>query len=164
MVIIVMGASRADRNRLARNIALTLDWEFADALTLHGTSTSHLDESRVTDETRVARMQALRAAVEHWIYEWQDIVVSCWVLTAEERKLLSNDTLAVDFVLMTSAECNVQPAPPVWIPNITLANSARALAPEHNKLLLVEPSRRTEEIIADVISGLVLGRLSHATC
>jgi len=162
MVIIVMGASRSDRNRLARIIAITLDWEFADALTLPSTSTSHVDESRVTrdETTRAAEMQALRAAVQYWTYKWQDIVVSSWVLTEQERRLIINNTPAVHFVLMSSDECSVQSAAPVRLSTIAFAHSTRAVVHQHsNKLLLVDPSLRTEEIVADVISVLVLGRL-----
>jgi len=159
MVIIVMGASQSDRNRLAQIIAITLDWGFVDALRLCSTGLSHGDEGRATqhDSTSAGQIQALRAAVKYWIYEWQDIVVASWILTEQERKLISNNIPAVSFVLMSSAECSIQPAT-VLPSTITLANSARAVIPQHcNKLLLVDPSCRTEEIVDNVISTLVLG-------
>ena len=160
MVIIVIGASRSDRNRLARVIAITLDWEFADALTVPGI-TAYLDGSRIwrDETTRAAQMQALHAAVQYWSYIWQDIVVSSWVLTEQERKLISRNKEAVDFVLMNSAECSVPPAASGQIPAAIDSISIRTAVPQHsNKLLLVDPSRRTQEIVADVISALVLNR------
>jgi len=160
MVIIVMGASRSDRNSLARTIATTLDWEFADALTLPSTSASHVDESRVTqDETTAAQMRALRAAVQYWSYEWQDMVVSSWVLTEKERKLISNDSQVVDFVLMSSAECSLCTAASFQLSTETFPSSIRVAGRQYdNKLLLVDPSRRTNDIVSDVISALVLNR------
>jgi gluconokinase len=160
MVIIVMGASRSDRNCLARMIAITLDWEFADALRLPSTSTSHGDESGVTrdETTRAAQIQALHAAVQYWSYKWQDMVVSSWVLTEQERKLISNTSPDAKFVLMSAAECNIQPGasqPPNASPSISPWTTA---AQHSNKLLLVDASHRTKEIVADVISALVLNR------
>lgn len=159
MVIIVMGDSRSDRNQLARIIAITLDWEFADALSLPGAGASHVHESPVTrgEATRAAQMQALVVAVQNWNYKWQDVIVSCWVLTEHERKIISNP--GIDFVLMNSAEYTIQPAAPSQLPPATDSISTWTTAQPHsNRLLVVNPSRRTKEIVGDVISALVLNR------
>lgn len=160
MVIIVMGDSRLDRNGLARMLAITLDWEFADALRLPTTGISHVHESRVTrdESTRAAEMEALHAAVQNWSYKWQDVVVSSWVLTEQERKFISSNP-AIDFVLMSSVEYSIQPGTSPQLPTATHPILTWTTTARHsNKLLVVNASRRTKEIVRDVISALVLNR------
>lgn len=155
MVIVVMGAVRSDRDSLGRFLATNLGWEFADADTLAGSRTAKITERTVLRESATsAPVQALCGALQYWSYKWQDVVVSCPLLTEQERKLLSTRRAAVKFLCLNASERNAagSPQPP------TATSRAASPEPAKSNVLTVEASRGTSQIVADVISMLILNR------
>lgn len=95
MVFIITGSTESGRNAVGRLLAEDLGWEFANAETLRPTG---LDANRSGDSRAAAGpmglIEALSAAIDIWIYEWQDIVVSCpWLMEAERKRLCQKSSL-----------------------------------------------------------------------
>ena len=154
MVIFVMGTDRSDRGSLARMLAITLGWEFADADELRPT---YVDGRQLNMQPTInIRLQTLSAALQYWVYNWHDVIVSCWLLTDEDRKLLGTNLPLVKFIYLRSPE--ISPNGEFSQAENVTAISASKQTEAKDRVLTVDGSRRTKEIIAEIVSVLVLNR------
>jgi gluconate kinase len=158
MVILVMGADRCERNSLGRMLAITLSWEFADARQLLPTYVAGVAENIQTVEG--TGLEILSAALRYPVYNWHDMVVSCWTLSEQERKLLGRNLPLIKFVYLRSPEHRFEDA------SFEVKNGIVSVGkPQQNdvsdRVLTVDPSRKTKEIIAEILAVLVLNRRSQ---
>jgi hypothetical protein len=158
MIIIVMGGGQSERNSLGRLLAITLDWEFADAEELSPTYVAGVADQVLSAKS--TRMQTLSAALGYWVYNWHDVVVSCWTLTEQERKLFSGKQFSVKFIYLSSPDASLHPEKCLELSTVGKASRSNPTEPS-DEVLRVDPSRRTKEIIAEVVTVLVLNRRSQ---
>jgi len=162
MVLVITGTAESNRNTMSRLLANDLGWKFVDAGNLD--LSANLDaRDRDGRPDPALRIQTLSAAVNSWIFEWQDVVVSCPVLTETDRRQLCAMSSLVKIVCL--AACRA--------PGCTsfLDGSVRGISSEHldewhvpepsQEVLTVDSSGQVEEIITEVVSAVVLNRQSQ---
>jgi gluconokinase len=153
MVIFVMGSERSDRNSLGRMLAIALDWEFADANELRPTYVSGVPDN--IQDVKSTSLKKLFAALRYWVYDWHDIVVSCWTLSQQDRKLLARNLSLVKFIYLRSPAHSLEgelSQLETGVASLEKQSEAR------EKVMTVDPSRKTKEIIAEIIGVFVLNR------
>lgn len=96
MVFIITGATESGRNTVGRLLAEDVGWEFVNAENLR--PTGNLDVNRSEDSRADAGamwlIEALSAAIDIWIYDWRDVVVSCpWLKDADRIRLCQKSSL-----------------------------------------------------------------------
>lgn len=93
MIIILMGVSGSGKTTVGKLLARELDWPFADADQFH--PAANLDRMRrgtpLTDQDRLPWLHALTRAIDDWLREDRNVVLSCSALKAEYRRLLLLD-------------------------------------------------------------------------
>jgi gluconokinase len=160
MVLIITGSAEPGRNTLGRRLAEALGWEFADAENL--CPPGHPDPPNCNTSLATAdlsRIETLSAAINFWIYDWRDVVVSCPLLTDSERRHLSRMSSLVKIVCLEVSE-GTGPARifgrplPVASPEFSAGWHA-ALDPEAD-VLTVDSSRQAEEIVAEMTAVLIM--------
>lgn len=159
MVLIITGSAEPGRNTLGRRLAEALGWEFADAENLH--PPGHPDPPNCNPSLATAdsplRIETLSAAINFWIYDWRDVVVSCPLLTETERKQLSKMSSLVKIVCLEVSE-GTGPVLDRPLPVASSEFSAgwhAALDPEA-EVLTVDSSRQAEEIVAEMTAVLIM--------
>jgi gluconokinase len=84
MIVLIMGVSGSGKSTIGRRLANALQWTFADADSFH--SHSNIEKMRagtpLSEHDRGPWLQALRAAIDRWIGEKQNVVLACSALTA----------------------------------------------------------------------------------
>src|SRR5271166_543346 len=102
MVFIITGTAESDRSTVGRLLAEDLGWEFVDAENLHPAANLDVQNCKHSGagDKPFLRMEALSAAVHSWINHWQDVVVSCPMLTERDRKQLSEMSSLVKIVCL----------------------------------------------------------------
>ncbi|MFZ0200465.1 MAG: hypothetical protein WAL05_14830 [Candidatus Sulfotelmatobacter sp.] len=105
MVFIIIGPAQSARNTLGRLLAEALGWEFVDAEDLHplGNFDAGSRSTSLADADRISPMKTLTTAINFWIYEWRDIVVSCPALTENDRRQLSQISSLVKIVSLEAS-------------------------------------------------------------
>jgi gluconokinase len=163
MVLIITGASESDRNTVGSLLAEALGWEFVDAD--HLRAPGSLDVRKcgrsLANADPAWRTETLSAAINFWIYEWRDAVVSCPMLTEKDRRQLSEISSLVRIVCLKVPHDTGRSAlrdrhAPFMSTEPTPGKHA-GLQPREN-VLTVNSSQRTEEIIAEMVSALILNR------
>src|ERR1700751_835860 len=105
MVFIITGATESGRNTVGRLLAEDLGWEFVNAENLR--PTCNLDAKRRGDSRADAGpmwlIEALSAAIDIWIYEWRDVVVSCPGLMEADGKRLCQKSSLVKIVCLEAS-------------------------------------------------------------
>src|SRR5271157_3759566 len=105
MVLIITGSADSDRSTLGSRLAEALGWEFADAENLR--PPGHLDARNCSPSLAAAhlpsRLETLSAAINFWIYDWRDVVVSSPLLTETERRQLSKMSSLVKIVCLEAS-------------------------------------------------------------
>jgi gluconokinase len=163
MVFVITGTAESDTNTVGRLLADDLAWEFVDAKNLH--PPAHLETrnskySRVNADSSL-RMEALLAAINFWIYEWRDVVVSCPLLRESDRRQLSKTSLLVKVVCLETSYVN-------GCTNF-FDRSAGVLVSEQpdgscgtrqseQEVLKIDSSRDVEDIVAEIVGALILNR------
>ncbi len=165
MVFIITGAPESDRNTVGRRLAEALGWEFVDAENLH--PPTNLDKRRCSTSLANAdptlRIESLLAAIYSWIYGWRDVVVSCPMLTETDRRQLCRNTSLVRIVYLKvphdTGRSALLDGPTHSIRTEPTTSKHAGLEPRE-KVLTVDSSQRIEEIIAEMVSALILNRRS----
>ncbi len=105
MVFIIMGPAQSARNTVGRLLAEALGWEFVDAENLHplGNFDAGSRSTSLADADRISPMTTLSTAINFWIYEWLDLVVSCPELTENDRRQLSKISSLVKIVSLEAS-------------------------------------------------------------
>jgi len=101
MVFIITGDAESGRST-GRLLAETLGWEFIEEENLRprgnfDASTSNILPAGADPALRIA---TLSAAINLWIYEWRDVVVSCRMLTEEDQGRLAKISSLVRIVCL----------------------------------------------------------------
>jgi len=149
MVFIITGSAESFRNTVGRFLAESLGWEFVDAANL--CPPSYLDwprcSGRLTNVDPTSLTEALSTAINLWIYEWRDVVVSCPPLPERDRKQLSKITSLVKIVCLEGSHATGRSAlPAAW----------RVSHDLDQDVLTVDSSRNVEEIIAEMTAALMV--------
>jgi gluconate kinase len=158
MVLIITGPGASARNTVGRFLAEALGWEFVDAedLARRGSaSQAHTGPASL--------IETLTAAINFWVYEWRDVVVSCPMLTETDGRQLCRDTSLVRIVYLKmsyDAGWNTMLDKPEHSMNTGLATSKHTGQCLPAKALTVDSSQGIEDIITQVISALLLDRRS----
>ena len=155
MVIFVMGADGSERNSLGRMLAITLDWEFADANELRPTYVSGVNDN--IQDAKTTSLKILFAALQYWVYNWHDIVVSCWTLSQQDREFLARNLPLVKFTYLRSPNRTLE-GEFSEVKNSIAAVGKQEQSAARERVLIVDPSRKTKEVIADIVAVLVLNR------
>ncbi len=159
MVFIIMGPGQSARNTVGRLLAEALGWEFVDAENLHplGNFDAGSGSTSLADANRILPMKTLSTAINSWIYEWRDIVVSCPELTDNDRKQLSKISSLVKIVSLEasleSCRGHVSRRSAVGISS-QLPAACRTACDQGQDSLSRDSSCLVEEIIADLTAVL----------
>jgi gluconokinase len=167
MVFVITGTTESDTNMVGKLLADDLSWEFVDAKNLH--PPAHLERpnskySQVNADSSWER-DALLAAIDFWIYEWRDVVVSCALLRERDQRQLSKTSLLVKVVCLETSTSPVNSCTNIF------DRSSGVLVSEHpdgscgtreseQEVLKVDSSRDVEDIVAEIVGALILNRRS----
>jgi len=102
MILIVMGVAGAGKTTVARLLAEELSWSFRDADEFHSASNIEKMSCAIAleDADRTPWLAAMRAAVETWLREDTNAVLTCSCLKAAFRQTLVVDPARVRFVYL----------------------------------------------------------------
>jgi len=161
MVFVITGASESDRNTVGRLLAEAFGWEFVDAENLR--PPGNLDARKCGTAPAYAdltlRTATLSAAINFWIYEWRDVVVSCPVLTEKERRQLSKTSSLVKIACLEASQATGCTGVLDRSVRVVCSDSPvkRHAADEPEQAVLtLDSSRQVEEIIAEMTAALIL--------
>ena len=168
MVCIITGATESGRDTVGRHLADTLGWEFVNAENLR--PKGNLDANRCGDSRANAgptwRIEALSAAIDIWIYEWRDVVVSCPMLMEADRKRLCQKSSLVKIVYL-EASLAIGPAHVLdqsAVVGSQLQTRWYGSQDQRRYVLTVDTSRQVEEIVAEMTAVLTSARPRVAKC
>ena len=102
MILIVMGVAGAGKTTVARLLAEELSWSFRDADEFHSASNIEKMSCAIAleDADRTPWLTAMRAAIETWLRENTNAVLTCSCLKAAFRQTLVVDPARVRFVYL----------------------------------------------------------------
>ncbi|MEP6601910.1 MAG: gluconokinase [Nitrospirota bacterium] len=102
MVLIVMGVAGAGKTTVGRLLAEELSWTFRDADEFHPASNIEKMSCAIAleDADRTPWLAAMRAAIETWLRENTNAVLTCSCLKAAFRQTLVVDPAQVRFVYL----------------------------------------------------------------
>ena len=158
MVLITTGSTESGRDTVGRHLADTLGWEFVNAENLR--PSGNLDANRCgNSRSNVGAtwlLEALSAAIDTWIYEWRDVVVSCPTLMEADRKHLCQKSSLVKIVrlessLATGCACVLDQSVKVGSPS-----QGKWYEPEGQRrdVVTVDTSRQIEDIVVEMTAVL----------
>jgi hypothetical protein len=161
MVFIITGTAESGRNTLGSLLAEGLGWEYIDAETLR--PSRNLEARRCSTSLANAdptlRTGTLLAAINVWIYEWRDVVVSCPMLTEGETRHLSRMSSLVKIVCLedfhaTGRNCFLDGS--VGVASFPLRAACHAGRTPERSVFTLDSSRQMEDIIAEMTSVLMM--------
>jgi len=102
MILIVMGVAGAGKTTVARLLAEELSWTFRDADEFHPASNIEKMSCAIAleDADRTPWLAAMRAAIETWLRENTNAVLTCSCLKAAFRQTLVVDPARVRLVYL----------------------------------------------------------------
>jgi hypothetical protein len=105
------------------------------------------------------RTGTLSAAINIWIYEWRDVVVSCPVLTEGERRQLSRMSSLVKIVCLEDCHATDRNRfldRSVGVGSFPLPAGSNAGSNPERNVFTLDSSRQVEDIIAEMTSVLMM--------
>jgi len=160
MVFIITGAAESSRNMVCRLLAEALGWEFVEAENLYfsGDVDPRKCSSSLANRDPSLRIESISRAINIWIYEWRDVVVSCPMLTQEDRRQLSKMSSLVKIVSLE--EFHATDRTRVSDLSVDVAISASPVGSHGSRdpkedLFTISLSRPVEEIIAELTAVLM---------
>jgi len=165
MVFVITGTAESERNTLARRLAEDLGWDFVNAENLPPPAdldTRNRNRSP-TNAVLSLRMETLSAAISSWIYEWRDVVVSCPILTGKDRRQLYETSSLVKIVCLEASHasgCTPSLDAPVCEVPSEFPEGWGAASGKGKQVITVDSSRPVEETIGEMVSAVVLNRMS----
>jgi len=161
MVFIITGAAESGRDTVGRLLAEALGWEFVEAENLR--SPGNLDGRRCSTSLANAdpalSIETLSAAINLWIYEWRDVVVSCPMLTERDRRQLSKMSSLVKIACLGASHATGRTRVadrPVRVLSSELPAGSHAARDPGQDEITVDASRQVEEIIAEMTAVLMM--------
>jgi len=102
MILIVMGVAGSGKTTVGQLLAKELSWTFRDADEFHPSSNIEKMSQGVAleDTDRVPWLAAMRGAIEAWLRENTNAVLTCSCLKAAYRQTLVVDPARVRFVYL----------------------------------------------------------------
>ncbi len=145
---------------MGRLLAETLAWEFVDAenLRVQGNVDAARGSTSPAHPDRTARTEALSAAINLWIYEWRDVVVSCPVLTEGERRGLFRMSSLVKIACLEESHVTGRTHASDRSAGIAISQSpsgSHAPRDPDKDVCTLDVSRPVEEIIAELTAVLM---------
>ncbi len=159
MVFIITGAAESSRNMVCRLLAEALGWEFVEAENLYGSGdVERKCSSSLANHEPSLRIESISRAINIWIYEWRDVVVSCPMLTQGDRRQLSKLSSLVKIVCLE--EFYATDRTRVSDLSVGVATSASPVGSNASRdpkedLFTISLSRPVEEIIAELTAVLM---------
>ena len=161
MVFIITGTAESGRNTVGKLLAEELGWEFLEAQNLH--ANNNLDvplcSSSLGDADPTLRLETLVAAINTWIYEWRDVVLSYPGLTETERTQLSKMSSLVKIICLEQFHGSGRtrlPERSAGVANSEFSAESHAICDPKQDALTVDSSRQLEEIIAEITALLIM--------
>ena len=161
MVFIITGTAESGRNTVGMLLAEALGWEFVDAENLRppGNLNARRYNASLANADPTSRIETLSAAINFWIYEWRDVVVSCPMLPEKDRRQLSRMSSLVKIVGLEefhgTGRTRVFDRTAGVVSGQLHAGWHAARNSEQNVITL-DSSRRVEEIIAEMTAVLMM--------
>jgi gluconokinase len=161
MVFIITGTAESGRNTLGRLLAEALGWEYIDAENLcpSGNLEAHRCSASLANADPTLRTGTLTDAINIWIYEWRDVVVSCPVLTKGERRQLSRLSSLVKIVCLEDFHATGRNRfldGSVGVASFPLPSGSSAGRTPERSVFTLDSSRQVQDIIADMTSVLTM--------
>jgi gluconokinase len=158
MIFVITGTAESGRNTVGKLLAEDLGWEFVDGENLRS---PHLDawnrNAFLANVDASFRIETLLAAIKYWLYQWQDVVVSCPALAEAGRKQLSQISSLVKIVCLetspTGASSLLDREGPVRVVGSELPDGRGAKREPDWEGLPVDLNRQVEEIIREMVSA-----------
>ncbi|MGA8345641.1 MAG: hypothetical protein WB781_27165 [Candidatus Sulfotelmatobacter sp.] len=159
MVFIITGAAESGRNSVGRLLAEALGWEFVDAENLRppGNLDGRGCSTSLANADPTLLVGTLSTAINFWIYEWRDVVVSCPMLTEGDRRQLSRMSSLIKIVCLEDFHAPGRTRildQSVGIVSSQLQARWHAARDSEQDALAIDPSPRVEEIIAEIIATI----------
>lgn len=160
MVFIIMGAPESGRSTVGRLLAEALGWEYIDAESLRpsGNPEAHRCSSLAMADPTLCT-GTLSAAINVWIYEWRDVVVSCPMLTEAERRQLSRMSSLVQIVCLQNFHATGRSGfLDALVGGVTFPLPAKSHAgsTRERSVFTLDSSREVKDIIAEMTSLLMM--------
>lgn len=161
MVFVVTGTTESDRNTVGRLLADDLGWEFVDGEDLHYPDLDERNRNASlgnADPSFRMKMETLSTAINHWIYKWRDVVVSCPILTETDRRRLSEISSLVKIVCLEASHA-LSGSPlldrnrPIHVVGSESPDGGDAKDEPGQEVLTIDLSRQVEEIIREMVSS-----------
>jgi len=163
MVFIISGAAESGRSTVGGLLAETLGWEFIVEENLLLPRNLHARTSNTptlpTDADRTLRLETLSTAINLWLYEWRDVVVSCRMLTEEDQGELTRMSPLVRIVCLEESHVagrSVAFDRSAGIASYQLPSESRAASAPERGVLTLDSSRQVDEIIAQMTRVLMM--------
>jgi len=160
MVFIITGIAESGRNTVGRLLAETLGWEFIDAenLPLPGSFDARKCSASLSAADSASAKEALSSAIDLWIYQWRDVVVSCPMLTESDQRQLARTSGLVKVVCLEAS--HVTTRSPDLDRSVSVASHEapakwHAVPEPGQDVLTVDSSRQVEDIIAEITAVLI---------
>jgi gluconokinase len=154
VVIVITGTAESGRNTVGNRLAETLGWEFVDAEKLcpPGTPPIPRNSNLPARADPPLLIETLSAAINRWIYEWRDVVISCPVLTGRDRRQLSTMSL-VKIVRLEESDAAEQSSVFRRPARVALSGPSplwHTSYEQEQNMLTVDSSQPVDEIIGDI--------------
>ena len=159
MVFLIAGTAESGRNTLGRLLAEALGWEYIDAENLRppGNLEAQRRSASLANADPTLRAGTLSAAIDIWIYEWRDVVVSCPVLTEGERRQMSGMSSLVKIVCLEDFHATGRNRfldGSVGVASFPLPAGSSAGSTPERSVFALDSSRQMEDILAEMTSVL----------
>ena len=161
MVFIIAGTAESGRNTVGRLLAEALGWEYIDAENLRpsGNLEAHRGSASLANADPTLPTGTLSAAINIWIYEWRDVVVSCPMLTEGERRQMSRMSSLVKIVCLEDFHTTGRTRfldGSVGVASFPLPAASHAGKTPERRVFTLDSSRQMEDIIAEMTSVLMM--------
>ena len=146
---------------MGRLLAEALGWEYIDAENLlpSGNLEAHRCSTSLANTNPTLRTGTLPAAINIWIFQWRDVVVSCPVLTEGERRHLSRMSSLVKIVCLENFPATGRNRfldRSVGVASFPLPAGSNAGRTAERSVFTLDSSRQVEDIIAEMTSVLMM--------
>ncbi|WP_413168205.1 gluconokinase [Capilliphycus salinus ALCB114379] len=102
MIILVMGVSGSGKTTIGQKLAETLNFQFRDADEFHSDENIRKMANNIplTDEDRQPWLEKMQAAIDRWLQEKQNVVLTCSGLKEKYRQMLWRDSEQMELVYL----------------------------------------------------------------
>jgi gluconokinase len=102
MIILVMGVSGSGKTTIGQQLAKSLNFQFRDADEFH--SDENIQKMRnnipLTDADRQPWLETMQAAIDQWLEQNQNVVLTCSALKQKYRQMLWRDAEQIKIVYL----------------------------------------------------------------